>query len=895
MYKGIGLSVGHAEKMLAGVASSAIILGWVAPTYAQTAPDAEPPAAPTISAPASSDALAPGSDQGTANADIVVTGTSIRGVAPVGSPLIQINQADIQASGAQNAAALFATVPQVNSFGTRPNQGGNVNAVTPPTLRGLPDGTTLSLLDGHRIVAAGTIATFADPSSIPVDAIERVEILADGASSTYGSDAVGGVINVILRHDLNGVNARYTDGFAQGYYERSGSLVAGKTWGSGSLLLAYGYNKNSGLLGADRDYVTADLTRYGGADARSLYSSPANVVVGGESYHYTGSGFVPGASLVDDVRSNDQINRVIRHTAVASLRQDLGNHVHVFGDASYGHLVSSGRTAQYGAPITITSANPYFQTPEPGTTSETVNYRFTNELGQYNHNLTRLTYYGGSLGADIDIGAKWHGQVFGNYGHSNTLLTLAANGTINPVALQTALDSTDPATAFDPFDDRTTPATIQSLISVPSYAASVQKLYQASAKVDGPLFAIWGGDVRLAIGGEFRREVYLGRLSDPTSTTGAILNRNSSRNVYSAYGEIFAPLVSPANNVRMVHKLSIDATLRYDHYSDFGNTVNPKIGAEWAPIEPLTIRASYSRSFQAPSMADLNSTDARAQYLPGVYSPNFFTPVTPVRPYNILLLAGGNPNLQPQKARTFTVGGDLKLGGHLKLSATYFNIHFTNVVGLASGAFTNQDLFNRFITPNPTQAQIDAVVAQMPAVWGIPIPANQIDFIDDLRRYNLGVQNIVGLDFGPTVTFDPLDHTTVQVGANGNFFIKNETQPAPGAAFVDNIKQGTDRWRIRGFANVQRGPFTGNVFVNYLGAYDNVGIIPTQRVHSLTTIDLNLSYKFDKVPFAKSIVMQINAQNLLDKNPPISYTSPGYSGLASPIGRLIEATIGVQF
>ncbi len=153
--------------------------------------------------------------------DIVVTGTLLRGVAPTGTNLVGVTREDVLVSGAANANDLLASIPQVGNFMTQPVGTGQFGApLVRPNIRNLGSSggaTTLVLMNGHRLVGAGILQTTADPSIIPPDVIERVEVVPDGGSAIYGSDAIGGVINFITRKSFNGIGANARYGFAEDY------------------------------------------------------------------------------------------------------------------------------------------------------------------------------------------------------------------------------------------------------------------------------------------------------------------------------------------------------------------------------------------------------------------------------------------------------------------------------------------------------------------------------------------------------------------------------------------------------------------------------------------------------------------------------------------------------
>src|SRR5690606_1956711 len=133
-------------------------------------------------------------------------------------------------------------------------------------LRGLGTESTLTLVDGRRVPSAGTQSQYFDPSVIPTAAIARMEVLADGSSGIYGSDAVGGVVNLILRRDFEGADLSGRVKLADGQTEYQIGGAIGKTWSTGSIMVAGEYTDRDGLLASERSYYTDDLRPYGGSD-----------------------------------------------------------------------------------------------------------------------------------------------------------------------------------------------------------------------------------------------------------------------------------------------------------------------------------------------------------------------------------------------------------------------------------------------------------------------------------------------------------------------------------------------------------------------------------------------------------------------------------------------------
>jgi iron complex outermembrane receptor protein len=228
--------------------------------------------------------------------EIVVTGTLLRGLAaPVGTESITMDAQQIQATGAMSGTQILQSIPQNNSFNNLQfaTAAANVITINRPNLRDLPQTTgassTLVLLNGHRVVGMGVSTTSPDVDIVPPALLQRVEIVPDGGSAIYGSDAVAGVINFITRKDFEGVEveARYGDG--DHYDATDASVTAGFNWDSGSAYAGYNYSYNSALSGGNLDWVRMypvnrpDIPLLG-QPVTNLGCSPGNVRVNGQSY-----------------------------------------------------------------------------------------------------------------------------------------------------------------------------------------------------------------------------------------------------------------------------------------------------------------------------------------------------------------------------------------------------------------------------------------------------------------------------------------------------------------------------------------------------------------------------------------------------------------------------------
>jgi iron complex outermembrane recepter protein len=837
--------------------------------------------------------------------EVVVTGTLIRGTPPVGSQLITLDNADVVATGATNTADLLATVPQVASFNSFP-QGGAVTSdstgASAPSLHALPPEATLVLMNGHRLVGDSPLSTVPDPSNIPPAAIERIEVVADGGSAIYGSDAVAGVINIILKQNFEGAETDVSYGGASSYNTANIGQTFGHVWSNGSAMISAFYANNSDLLNGDRSFYTANLVPYGGQDFRVTSCSPPNVMIGSTTY------FPPGllagpAALCDTGIGAGMIDQYRRWGAVATVRQEVNDNVQLFMDAKYTNAASLEPEAPNLVPSsTITSANPFFVAP-PGTgaTSETILYN-TGNLGTQNSTFTNDSG-NVAVGADIKLPRDWHLNTTLNYGSSKAS---ADDASYNGTLLQNALAATTPSTALDPFGDHTNPAVAAAILNYYGDFDSEQKLYDVNVKTDGTVLKLPGGNLKVALGGAWRKETF-----DATSTEGVpsepgytFVGVSTDRNVGSGFGQIDLPVFGPDNAVPMLHSLNLSAAVRYDHYSDFGSTTNPKYGLSWDPVDGISFRASYGHSFHAPQLSDLDAVDSRA-----IFFPSF--PLVPPGsgPLNTIVLAGGNPNLQPETARTASFGVDFSpallrgFGGSL----TYFLIRYTNqiqVAPISEQVFLNPTLYHLFVTENPTQAQLNALYTSgIPLTFTLPLnaPVNQII---DFRRNNIGSTSLDGWDFDLHYQTN-VAHGTVKFGVQGEYLLEYETIQAPGSPPVDNLTSGASYinglgiipWHVRGTVEYAETSWRTQVAVNYSGDYkfgyvNTAGTPAIQDVKSFTTVNWFTSWDLPLQGLGRNTTAQLNVYNIFDQNPPLLLQSGGFSAAtANPLGRMIMLTL----
>jgi iron complex outermembrane receptor protein len=830
-----------------------------------------------------------------ADNEIVVTGTSIRGIPPTGSGLISVSREDARLIGAASTPELLATVPQLNSFNTAPRVSNGGLGSFAPGLRGLPSAATLPLMNGHRLISGSVQQTNADFPFIPELAIERVEIVADGASAIYGSDAVAGVVNFITRRRVSGLEAIVRYGTADDYHAFNAGAIFGHQWDSGSFVVAYQYQENSNITGADRSYRSLDFRSVGGIDTRSTVCPDANVNLFTGTI-YAAPSLAPGVNTCDPRGPVDLLPQNRTHSLLVSGGQDLSSAVTLWADVLYSDRRDVVQAALPGQTfVLITAANPFFQAP-PGTGAlfGFFDFRPDRLVGEDHFDQTyRVRTGNATAGVDIALPGDFKASVYGTFDWSRND-TLQPG--INTTALTAAAAGTTTATALDPFGTSTNPAVVAAILDNPTEFTNRQRTRIGAVKVDGPLAALPGGDVKIAFGAEYRRETYRQR----GQSGGVGFPEDLDRNVESIYGELFVPIFGDGNARPGARSLALSLSGRYDHYSDFGSTTNPKIGLTWEPADGVNFRGSYGRSFRAPGLRDLGSTVG--SYYAAAALVDAFGARDPARganQVNTILLFGGNLDLEPETARTWSLGLDLRprFAPNLAASVTFYDIKYDNVIGTPSGLgalLFSDPTFSPRVTRDPTAAQLDAAIANTVPFFFTFDAVPPIGNILDLRQGNFGVRKTNGIDFDVrchrTVGFG-----TIFAGIAGNYILNYHNRLSPTSAESNSLDAGIPRTALRTTLGFTAGPVTFVNFVNHRSGVTASYATPTGTAifHSegYTTVDLRLSLRLPDLGFARGTELGLQVNDVFDATPPFFPGTDGIGGAYNPIGRYVAVSL----
>lgn len=853
------------------------------------------------------------------SSEIVVTGSRVRGEPPVGSTVTALGRAELEASSAVTVDRIIKEIPQNFDLGVSENSrgqsGGSGNIVYGNTvnLRGIGPYATLVLIDGHRVT---NNSRSIDPSVLPSLGVERVEVVADGASAIYGSDAVAGVVNLIPRRSLDGgeVFARYGIADEGDFHEFTVGAALGKVFDRGQIMVAYEHVERSNLSGDDRPFFTSNQTAFGGPDGRTNRCSPGTIQIGTTTYAIPGSGvtqatagsLVAGTANRCDIQMRqDLFPRQTYDSVNGTGRYELSDWLTVSIDGFYSKRSFYRKSAYSSTAMTVPQTNAFFVRPAGFTgTSYTVNYMFrelpVNDSEGYAESWQITPKLSIKLPHDFEF------EALAGYGKTNDYS--ASFFGVNTPALNAALASSDPNTAFDPYGlGRTNPSLYSTLANQIFLAPTNGRLRTYEARLNGSLFTLPGGSVKIATGYE-RQEFKVALGSARGGPTTPLTFRTFGRNVDSVYGELYIPIFGADNAIPGFQRLELNAAVRHDKYSDVGSTTNPKFGINWVPVDGLKLRASYGTSFRAPTIPEIygNSNNLFIQ--------NYANPaggsITGVA------LSGQNLNLRPETASTWSIGADIDPMPNLHLGVTYWDVNYKNQVlaNLSNLAILGQASFytgtNILYTGAAAATQVQNYLnAGITTVGTLPagFPGSITVFVDG-RGQNLGVSITRGIDFVTSYKADLSADDSLTMAVNGTYLTTYKVAVTPAAPLTNQLNTIFNplKFKMRASLTWDHGPLTARAQLTHVNGYRNTVSNPVQNVGSFNPVDLSLTWRIgDKSAsgfFEKGMTLAFEVRNLFDEAPPYVNIAPNGNGsggydatAADPIGRVFAVSVRKSF
>ena len=864
---------------------------------------------------------------------VEVTGSSIkRAVADQALPVTVVKAEDWLAQGMETIEDILMSMSTASDFVPNTTSGNGNSA----NMRGIGNSRTLVLLDGKRLND-----TPINPNNIPVSALDRTEVLRDGASSVYGSDAIGGVINFVTKRAYTGasVTLKGTTTHMGGGGASSGlSFIAGKgnlTKDGWNVYLSGDINRQNALPQSARPNITSDerLASAGFAPPKLTKGSnaiPANVTlangntkvgnltVTGNPYYASGClepYSSPGLSNTCTASYTANSLTLTKQSQESSLFSKgtllLGSGDKLSASLLYSSIYNrpvknptfgiNPSVANFPA-LTIGPTSKYYPgkgivPAMPGITNQTLTLAWSlyGDLGppvlNYTTKTTRLAIEDeGHAGAWDYKASAWHAlyssRVSFRSGFVNSygLLAGVAGGQLNPFGLQ----------------DESGRAYLDSISTNGETAeAGLTRMTGLDLTGSRELMTLAGGPVTLALGASGYHDFTYHSIPTTVVLSGGqtgnttAANEHASRNVVAAYAEIDVPITKA---------LDLDFAVRTDRYSDFGATTNPKVSFRYRPSNMFMVRGSAGTGFRAPTLSE--------RYFGAVNGPTGITSTT----YNDPLLCpggrlggntggtalsgynpatvcnarqpintGANPEVGPERSKTFNLGVVFTPTRSLLVSLDYFDVRLRDSIGQLAQA----DLFT-----NPANANLFIRDAK-----------NNLLYIDD-RRSNLGGVRTDGLDLTTTYTFPKTKWGQLGLQLDGTYIHRFETQVTRDGEWIPSVNKFgpidtnvmTFRWKYGASAKwvSADGNWTSTVNQQYKQSFEdrNSGTQFYHVIDPYTVFNWSLQYSG-----YKQWKVMVGVNNLFNRDPPAAnYRGEGYaSGEASPLGRVYRVRATVNF
>ncbi|MCX6956036.1 MAG: TonB-dependent receptor [Verrucomicrobia bacterium] len=846
-----------------------------------------------------------------------VTGSNLRAGESVGGANLRVvTTAEIEQAGTGSLYTFLKKIPEAGANGFGENR---VNTSSPGTasvsLRGLGANSTLVLLNGRRVTAApfaqggsaaslGTIQ-FVDLNMIPVDALARVEVLKDGASAVYGADAVAGVVNLILKDNVQGstVHAFYGD--------FPGGISAHTVKGAAYTGITDGKWKAFALA----NYMTQQKIQYGELSPKLLFLSngsnpgtftvpvggtnpitgaviPAGTAAAARTFTVdTSTGAYPPAfnttaatATQNRYNSNEALTpqpRLTRYGALLTLSYELAPAMTAYTELNY----QKNKNTEYLSPSPITNlnfvtlpANAVFNpfgvaVVNDPTVGATLVYRFTEAGPRVTETTNEFSRFVG--GVKGKVGATWTWDASFLYNRS-TAHNALPSGWLSQAAVNAALADPSRTTALNLFTNGTklanNPATIAKLATTGDRDAFTE-LLSADLKATGSVYKLAAGDIALATGVEWREE----RFRDHR-TQDQLLNQSTpvpqskgSRRVQSAYAEFSLPVASAAQKIPGLATLELNAAGRAEHYSDAGfkNTSVPKLGLRWQPIDnQITFRASWGKGYRAPSLAELYQPQSTSIVF------NIADPLRAGKPGSNVndtatgqrqLVSGGNPLLSPEKSESYNYGVlfQPKFLAGLSFSVDFYKVDVTDRIGSPATPaiiLANPTLFPGFVDRAAPTASDTAN--------GLPGELLRIRTVTG----NYGTAVTKGMDLSAEYRLNTKDNGRFIARASGSTVFHSVIRTRPDLASVETLRT-YEVPSFRGNAGLtwsyQR--YSVGVTGDYIAGFADLAPSVVRVKQQLIT-GLQISEDM-----GNGLKVTVGANNLFDKNPPLTASTTGYA------------------
>ena len=802
------------------------------------------------------------------------------------SPVDIISAPELARSGTQNLAEFLKFVPAVsgNSTSTAVSNGGDGTATV--TLRGLPANNTLVLINGQRIAFDGMAGDSVDLNSISPSAVERIEILKDGASAIYGSDAIAGVVNIVMKQDFEGFQVeQYYGETSRGDLETlSTNLLWGTSGERGGLMLSASYYSQNGLYSRDRNISdNADGRSRGGSDQRTSATESSRITLSDDSVVILDEGVYRPATDEDLFNYRTQTSSVSpsdRFGAYLSGYYEISDDLRATAEIAY---------SETDATITLASAPLYtaFEDIPLPIAADNIYNPFGEELQDVRRRLLELPareQINESSSSRFNIGLEgnlkeyhWDTHLYWSRSdakqvNTNLLAADKVQRALGPSGQCQGIniDGCEPLNLFGA-NGSITQAQLNYIRATGSEEGYSQ-LYGFNFNIDGELIQFENGPVLFASGLDIRREkssispkhpidqVFIGGTS-VGETRGA-------RSIYEAFVELQAPI---ARNRTGIYSLDLELALRHSYYSDFGSNTTPKLGIRYRPTRDLLLRSTYSQGFRAPSLDELHKGGYQTQAFlddPCAILDNVGTlsgcgqQSDPTR-IQYLTEFSGDSNLDPEESTNHTLGmvwTPLEIPG-LTLSLDHFWIKQRNVVDASPQTILDENAYFgsfRDLVIRDAAGNITKLTAP---------------FI------NIGERDIKGMDITARYQWLSSSTGTWSMSLNASHLYEylnkvsgNSIKKDLAGTFSDAATEGNGsipEWKINAGLVWSTNDLEIIYNINYISSLTEEipGTMKSRTIDSWTTHDLQASFT---LPVYSGLTLSTGVDNLLDEKPPFA-------------------------
>jgi len=764
---------------------------------------------------------------------VEVVGSHIKRIAKEGATAVKNVNSETMANSANTSAADSMRDSTMATYGVSREQAGSTAAATTTIgLRGLGDTRTLVLLNGHRLPKDPS-AEAVDLNLIPQIAIERIEVLKDGASALYGSDALGGVINIVTKKNFSGTVASTKLSGAQkpGGTVYDIALLNGTKFDNSDLMVVFDYSHTDKIFGKDREATKDGLSSIGATGAWKDAGGTWTVE--------------PGCPP-DLIKPASNGNRCyFRYNELASVRPAIAQ-LSLLTD--YNLRLDSGLKfynrnfvvakdiAWNFAPSPGQFATPAGTATQPG--AKTVAYRFM-EAGNRDNKDTERNF-GTLVGVKGNVNSTWEYDVSAGY---NRILREArgVNGYLNA----TVLDELIQNGTFDPLAPAGSRGDISAAL-VSTEQKSETNLSTVDAVFTGDLGEMNGEPIGAAAGVSLVDE-RLTQKTDDLSANGEVIgsagsNDSGTRNVMSAFTEVSLPLAQ---------KLEVSLAARIDRYSDFGTSINPQLAAKYRLNENFLVRSSVGTGFKAPTLSQLYGSSSDG-YITFIDRKACATNPAACTANQYHVLGGGNRGLKEEKAVTASLGSVVQPTNTFSFSVDTWYTKVSNIVGINFEDMTAVEL------NDPTA----------PSRYGVTIVRDQNGDIDTITAPNLNLQEeeISGIDLNGEYQLSPhfLSHV-LTLEDDFSYILFDKLEGFPGAGKRNVVGEwGMPHWRNVVSLAMKGDKSTYRLSLRSIPGQNVQDRMIDRKISNLNEFDLSAAYKF-----SKNSELSAGVKNIMDAKQPM--------------------------